>query len=126
MQKVKRDKEIEKRGIIEKLGKMSMEERSVENDLKNYKIGRWNVGEQKGLYQYDKNTFDREIQEMLEQGEELEFDVAPELVDAENVDIFEQGQIENITYDRGGIDISEIGENFMDGAYYEEDVEYDD
>jgi hypothetical protein len=37
-----------------------------------------------------------------------------------------KGQIENITYDRGGIDISEIGENFMDGAYYDEDVEYDD
>ena len=127
MQKVKRDKDIEKQGIIEKLGRMSIEERAVENDLKNYRIGRWNVGEQKGLYQYDKDTFDREIEEMLAQGEELEFEAAEELVDADDINvIYDQGEDPDNIYDRGAVNIGDIGENFMDGAYYEEDVERED
>jgi len=126
MQKVKRDKDIEKYDIIEKLGKMSIEERSVENDLKNFRIGRWNVGEQKGLYQYDKETFDREILEMLDKNEQFDNSIPLDMVDAENVDIFEQGEIPGIIYDRGGIDIGELGDNFTDGAYYEEDIEYDE
>jgi hypothetical protein len=126
MQKVKRDKDIEKYDIIEKLGKMSIEERSVENDLKNFRIGRWNVGEQKGLYQYDKETFDREILEMLDKNEQFDNSIQLDMVDAENVDIFEQGEIPGIIYDRGGIDIGELGDNFTDGAYYEEDIEYDE
>jgi hypothetical protein len=126
MQKVKRDKDIEKQGIIERLGNMSIEERAVENDLKNFKIGRWNVGEQKGLYQYDKATFDREIEEMMAQGEQLEFETAIEMVDAENLDIFEQGDAAGISYGRGEIDISDLGDNFLDGGYYEEDREYED
>jgi hypothetical protein len=126
MQKVKRDKDIEKQGIIERLGKMSIEERSVENDLKNYRIGRWNVGEQKGLYQYDKNTFDREIGEMLTQGEQLEFENTIEMIDADDLIVDPEGEDSDNIYDRGAIDLGNLGDNFMDGAYYEEDIEYDE
>jgi len=126
MQKVKRDKDIEKQGIIERLGNMSIEERRVENDLKNYKIGRWNVGEQKGLYQYDKATFDREIDEMLAQGEQLEFEDTGGLINADDIVVDEEGEEPDNFYERGGIDISNLGENFTDGAYYDEDKEYED
>lgn len=126
MQKVKRDKDIEKKGIIERLGNMSIEERKVENDLKNYRIGRWNVGEQKGLYQYDKKTFDREIDELLAQGEQLEFEDTEELLDADNVNVVDPGDDPENIYERGAVDLGELGENFMDGAYYDEDREYED
>jgi hypothetical protein len=126
MQKVKRDKDIEKKGIIERLGNMSIEERKVENELKNYRIGRWNVGEQKGLYQYDKKTFDREIDEMLAQGEELEIEDNVELLDADQVNVVDPGEDPENIYERGAVDFGELGENFTDGAYYEEDRDYED
>jgi hypothetical protein len=126
MQKVKRDKDVEKKGIIERLGNLSIEERKVENDLKNYKIGRWNVGEQKGLYKYDKQTFDREIDDMLVNGEELEFEDTEQLLDADDVDIHEQGDAPDDIYERGAVDLTELGENFTDGVFYDEDREYED
>jgi len=126
MQKVKRDKDVEKKGIIERLGNMSVEERRVENDLKNYRIGRWNVGEQKGLYKYDKKTFDREIDEMLAQGEELEFEDTGDLADIDDIGPLEQGEDAENIYERGAVDLGNLGDNFMDGGYYEEDREYDD
>jgi hypothetical protein len=125
IQKVKRDKDVEKQGIIERLGNMSIEERRVENDLKNYRIGRWNVGEQKGLYQYDKKTFDREIDEMLAQGEQLELENTDEMIDADDIVFDRETEDTDDIYNRGAVDLGEIGENFMDGAYYEEDREYD-
>jgi hypothetical protein len=135
MQKVKRDKDVEKQGIIEKLGQMSIEARRVENDLKNYRIGRWNVGEQKGLYQYDKKTFDREIDE-LRLGDEIEFvdsngdevglgELLVEGVDndLENGQVYGEGPDD--FYERGQVDISELGDNFTDGVFYDEDRDFE-
>ena len=126
MQKVKRDKDVEKQGIIERLGNMSIEERRVENDLKNYRIGRWNVGEQKGLYQYDKKTFDREIDEMLNEGEQLELVDTEGMIDADDIVVDPEGEDADDIYNRGAVDLGNLGENFMDGAYYDEDKEYDE
>jgi hypothetical protein len=126
MQKVKRDKDVEKKGIIEQLGNMSIEARKVENELKNYRIGRWNVGEQKGLYQYDKKTFDREIDELLAQGEELEFVDTDEPIEADDIIVDPEGEDADNIYERGAVDLGNLGENFTDGAYYEEDRDYED
>jgi hypothetical protein len=46
MHHVKRSRNKEKKSIVEDLGKMSIEERRVENTMKKYKMGRWNVGQQ--------------------------------------------------------------------------------
>jgi hypothetical protein len=105
---------------------MSIEERAVENDLKNYRIGRWNVGEQKGLYQYDKKTFDREIDEMLAQGEQLELVDTEGMIDANDIVVDHEGEDADDIYNRGAVDLGNLGENFMDGAYYDEDREYDE
>jgi hypothetical protein len=126
MQKVKRDKDIEKQGIIERLGNMSIEERKVENDLKNYRIGRWNVGEQKGLYKYDKKTFDREVDEMLAMVEQAALVDTEEPIEADDIVVDPEGEDADNIYDRGAVDLGNLGENFMDGAYYEEDRDYED
>jgi len=54
----------EKTRITDGLKKMDIYQRRVENQMKDLKLGNWNVGQQKGLFQYDKETFNRE---MLEQ-----------------------------------------------------------
>jgi hypothetical protein len=54
----------EKKRITDGLKNMEIYQRRVENQMKDLKLGNWNVGQQKGLFQYDKETFNRE---MLEQ-----------------------------------------------------------
>ena len=67
--KVNRSKDKEKQGIISYLGNMSIEERKIEDMFKKHKLERWNIGQQKGIFQYDKTTYDRERNELVEQSE---------------------------------------------------------
>jgi hypothetical protein len=60
MDKVVRSKEKEKDGIVEYLTELTTEEREIENMFKNFRIGRWSVGMQKGYRQYDGDTYDQE------------------------------------------------------------------
>jgi hypothetical protein len=53
----------EKKRITDRLKKMEIYERRVEEQMKDLKLGNWNVGLQKGLFQYDKETFQRELLE---------------------------------------------------------------
>jgi hypothetical protein len=53
----------EKKRITDRLKNMEIYERRVENQMKDLKLGNWNVGLQKGLFQYDKETFKREMME---------------------------------------------------------------
>jgi hypothetical protein len=128
MKKVKRSKDEEKSGIIKYLGDMTIEERRIEQSFKNYKLGRWNVGEQKGLYEYDKETYDRERDELLKRlyDEDETADVFGETNDVEvgDLDAAEINGDED-DYNRGTIDIRDLGENFLDGEYYEEDRDTD-
>lgn len=128
MKKVKRSKDEEKSGIIKYLGDMTIEERRIEQSFKNYKLGRWNVGEQKGLYEYDKDTYDRERDELLKRlyDEDETADVFGETNDVEvgDLDAAEINGDED-DYNRGTIDIRDLGENFLDGEYYEEDRDTD-
>ena len=128
MEKVNRSKEKEKRSIIESFSKMG-EQRRVENMLKNFRIGRWNVGQQRGLIEYDKDTFDREIDELklqviadVESGRE---DMVTEMVrDIYDIEMAEQMNAEQEA-DLEAFDIGDLGENYMDGEYYPEDRDED-
>ena len=122
MQKVGRSKDKEKQNIIKYLGDMSIEERGVENMFKNYRLGRWNVGQQAGLIRYDKDTYDRERDELISQ---LYNEVDGGAIDAtheELLDVYQLEELEaNLPDDEMGFDLDAVGENYMDGEYYEED-----
>jgi hypothetical protein len=64
MEMVLRSKEKEKDEITDYLGKMTVEERAVENLFKKNKLGRWSKGEQKGIHTYQGETYDEEREEM--------------------------------------------------------------
>ena len=121
-EKVRDSKMKEKNLIISKLEKLTIEERRVENMMKTYKLGKWNVGEQKGLFIYDEATQDRERQEMIEQGVtdieiqyELEYqDQTHEAVDLDEMTRDEAAQ-EEIDMENEGLDFGYLGENYMDG-----------
>jgi uncharacterized tellurite resistance protein B-like protein len=97
------------------------------------------VGMQKGLIQYDAETNNREQNELIvqlmqdvEEGEmnifnELAMDVydvaKPNLEEVEE-DEDDYGDEDNDFYDRGNMEIDHnLGEDYMDGNYYEEDIE---
>ena len=130
MKKVNRSKDKEKGRIISYFGNMTIDERKIEDAFKNYKLGRWNVGQQKGLFQYDPKTYERERNEMIA---EL-YDENPDMMDAgiETLDIFELDKIDAAAeteaddYNRDTYDFQELGEEYDDGDYYPEDRDNDD
>ena len=125
MKKVNMAREREKKGFIDYLGNMSIENRKAEDLMKKYRLGKWNVGQQRGLVYYDKETYTRERGEMLSQ---LNEDIAGnvhgvvnemrrEIYDMDNDDNMEANELEDIE----ATDIRGLGDDYDDGVYYEED-----
>jgi hypothetical protein len=119
--KIRKERNIEKEKIIDYLGKMDKDERKVEDMFKRYKMGRWNVGLQKGLVQYDEKTYDRERMEADEGGGAPE----EESVDIEQMDEAAKRDMARAFEAEAG-DISQFGAGYMDGDYYGDDREEDD
>jgi len=135
--RVKRTKEQEKKSITDFLQNMEKDERKIEDMLKKFKMGRWNVGMQKGVFQYDKETYGRDREANLarmynevnevndvggfgDMGEALNdnpmsFDVA----DLDRMDNDENAAM----YDAEGVDIADLDEDYADGVYYAEDAD---
>jgi len=57
-------KEKEKNKITKRLGDLTVEEREVENILKNQRLGDWSLGQTRALYEYDSEQYDKERQEI--------------------------------------------------------------
>jgi hypothetical protein len=125
---VNRSKDKEKQGIITRYGAMTIEERKIEKMFQQHKIGRWNIGQQKDIFQYNPETYNRERQETLNQNEDLimmpgEYDREPlDIYDLERIDEYNPGD----DYNRDTYDFSELNEDYMDGDYYPEDRDEDD
>lgn len=123
---VRSSKIKEKNMIIERLKKLTPEERRVENMMKVYKIGKWNVGQQRGLFEYDIATQERERQDLLEQGvqdnEELYNIAMGELnrdvtVDAVDINQIQREDDANAIIDDNNelVDFGNLVENYDDG-----------
>ena len=62
---IRKRKDKEKTRIIERFRNMSEDERKVEDQKKKLKLDEWNVGTQKGIFIYDKQTSQREVMEQM-------------------------------------------------------------
>jgi len=143
IQHVRHFKNLEKKSITDYLGKMTKEDRKVENTMKKFKIGRWNVGMQKGLFKYDAATNERETKDLMsylmndmDEGEvniigEIMMDVYKmsdnaEMVEVNDLEKTEQENDEEF-YDDEAYNIGHLGEDYTDGDYYnEDDDEFED
>ena len=112
------------------MGNLQDDEREIENLFKKYKMGRWNVGMQKGLVHYDKATYER-------QREETEADaflgdmgsgvgLIPDI--GRSADDLDREMLEEAArqHDDEGGQFGELGEEYQDGVYYAEDRDPDD
>ena len=66
-ERVRRTKDKEKELIVEEFDNMTKDQREIEKFFKDHRMGEWNVGMQKGLRHYVKDTYDRERDEMEQQ-----------------------------------------------------------
>ena len=140
MKHTKHFKNKEKKSITDFLGNMSKEKRKVEENMKKLKIGRWNVGMQKGLFQYDEATNNRETADLMnylmQDMEEGNIDIVGELMmdvfkinnntvmmDVNDLEDTEQQNIDDF-YDNEAFNIQDLGEDYTDGNYYNEDNDY--
>ena len=126
-EKTERLKYSDKKRITDYLAKMTTDERRVEMNLKKSKLGRWDVGLKSSLFKYDKATWDKEKAEWTsDESAQLVYTVPQELsLDAEDIER-EQARDANQAAYLEANDISGLGEDYMDGAYYEEDVDRED
>lgn len=119
--KMNRSKMEEKKLITDFFKDMDSEERKVKNLEKQYKLGRWNVGLQKGLVNYDTNMYDRERMEIIDRlngGGDGDNEVALMERDIYQMDADDAANIDNENGEEG---INDLGEDYDDGNYYEED-----
>ena len=113
---------------------MEKDERKIEDMLKKFKMGRWNLGMQKGVFQYDKDTYGRDREANLARmyNEVNDFGSSSSASDAINdvpmsFDVNDLDRMDNeedaALYDAEGVDIGELGEDYNDGVYYAEDAD---
>lgn len=127
--RVNRSKEQEKKSITDFFKEMHKDERGIEMMLKKYKMGRWDLGNQKGIFQYDADMYktnrDANLARLYNDMEQNELEeVQLQSLGVEDLDALDE--IENIdTYDAEGNDISGLGEDYTDGVYYQEDQDND-
>jgi len=133
--KTQRKRDKEKAQITGAFERMERDERKVEDMLKQFKIGRWNVGQQKGLFTYSSETYARqkELNQYLNasEGEAIELTMIPERDGAEtqeyDVEALEREDAAEVDreYEAEANDIAGLDEDYYDGNYYEEDREDD-
>lgn len=136
-ERVVRSKLEEKKKITDYFKNMSNNEREVEKTLKMLKMGRWNVGMQKGVFEYDKNVYDNERMEIVDmlmgEGAEAGGNVMDDYIiqpreTAKEVTDLEGEELKNAEdeYDNEEFGIGQLGEDYMDGNYYgNDDIEED-
>jgi len=66
-EKTLKAKEKEKNIITRDLKTMSIEERKVENIMKNHRLGKWSVGQTSAIHKYSQEQYEREIRHMEKQ-----------------------------------------------------------
>ena len=126
-------KEKEKDMITDRLKTMTDEERDADTILKVNKLGVWSKGLQKGLTSYVKENYDEErefVEQMLQYEKKAQKKLRESNINDNNLDIVlddfmeemdRENEIEREAYDIGG-----YTEDYLDGQFEGDDVDYDD
>jgi len=130
--KVSLSKEAEKKSITDYFANMERDERKLEDQMKKLRIGRWNIGLQKGIFKYDASMYDKETAnkgltdlyseiEDFEKGGATTFnDPDIEMFDTNELDRHDQTVTDEM-YEDEQYNIDGLDEDYGDGNYYTED-----
>ena len=100
IESVLRAKEREKNKITTRLGDLTVEEREIENIMKNQRLGNWSLGQTKALFVYDEQQYDKEREEIdRDMLVELELNKNSEVI-RENRDMYNFDALEQMDISR--------------------------
>ena len=100
IESVLRAKEREKNKITTRLGDLTVEEREIENIMKNQRLGNWSLGQTKALFVYDEQQYDKERDEIdKDMLLELELNKNSEVI-RENRDMYNFDALEQMDISR--------------------------
>jgi hypothetical protein len=124
MERILRSKEREKDVITENFKKMTDETRQVQDLIKNHRLEQWNKGMQKGLFRYEKDTYDdeRAEQDRLTKIDMMLKQKNQETTDTAVLEMAEQ-QLADEEMDREDNEINYMGE---DADFEEMDMDGDE
>jgi hypothetical protein len=122
MSRIMRAKEKEKNIMTDYLKDMTEDARKVERVFKQYKLGKWSLGEQKGYRVYQGSMYDKERDDMDEQLQREITTGNVDMISRLNNEIYDSEQLATMMEDREINDISHIGED-NDNAGNEDDDE---
>ena len=125
--KITRSKLNEKKMITDFLKNMDDDERRVEDMQKSLKLGRWNVGLQKGLVEYSKDRYNEERKQLFDQlASKTDIDMDDIVIqkDISEIESEEAQDVEDF-YDEEANDLRGYNGVDGDGMYYEEDKDDD-
>jgi hypothetical protein len=119
-------KKEEKKRITDYLGSLPNEEREVEKMFMKFKMGAWNVGQSRGIFEYDKSTYERERQQeqmgvfaTFMQESKVSSDIGGVTVEELDKEAEKAAEEE---HDAEGYDIGDFGEDYTDGNFYGDDA----
>jgi hypothetical protein len=137
---IRKRKEKEKNRIVERFKNMSEDERKVEELKKKFKMDEWNVGTQRGIFEYDKTTSNREVMEQQAEealeiqkhgirasdflaihGDDQEDEPLRDMLEADQLDTDDAADEENMT-----TGLRSLKSNFFDGVVDSEDEDFED
>ena len=107
---------------------MSIENRKAEDLMKKYRLGKWNVGQQTGIFKYNKETYTRERSEMMEQLTEDVMGNMHNVVNEMRTSVYDlelQEEEDMNNQEQQETNIQNMNEDYMDGVVYEEDQDDD-
>jgi len=125
----------EKKTITDYFKDMLDDERKLEYTLKKMKMGRWNLGMQKGVFEYDKGIYDKEHNDIVNllstEGSSTnvlnDYVIHPEEKQSSVAVLeMEEKQITDNEYNIEEWGIQHIEEDYMDGNYYGNDDSAED
>ena len=128
-----RAREMEKDAIFDYYESIEdKDERKLEKQLQKYKLGRWDIGLSSRIFKYDKKTNDNEGFENFNINNENDNDNDNNnndgIIDNNNNDNDNDNDYDNDNDndDNEEFNINNLGNNYSDGNYYEEDQDFDD
>lgn len=123
--RILKSKEKEKSKITLRLKDLTVEEREIENIMKNHSLGDWSVGQTRAIFEYDEKQYDKE-REIIEQDAltELKSGIRDEVTEF-NRDIYKMEYLEKMAEDhRISAEINDLSVIAEDGEEMGDSTDY--
>ena len=123
--RVLKSKEKEKSKITLRLKDLTVEEREIENIMKNHSLGDWSIGQTRAIFEYDDKQYDKEREELEQDAlTELKSGIRDEVTEF-NRDIYKMEYLEKMAEEhRISAEVNDLSVIAEDGEEIGDSMDY--